>query len=209
VAIDEEPMVAAVPGPLALPAGRHDLLVTRAGFVPARISVEVLAGRDVSSSVVLVPTPETRAALEDRALSSRRWGRALVIAGGAVALAGGVLTAVEWKKVGDAQGDRDRVLGTFDSGQSCNPFVATNFMVCQDALDAANARVRREELWRGLSIATGAVGLAALAVGAVIWGAAPDPHRYDRSGVEGAPALSSRVDTWRLTFRPGGVEAVF
>jgi len=212
VAIDEEPMVAAVPGPLALPAGRHDVLVTRAGFVPSRIPVEVPADHDVSASVVLVPTPETRAAFEERALSSRRWGRALVIAGGAVALAGGVLTAVEWKKVGDAQGDRDRVLATFDSGRSCDPFVVINFMVCQDTLDAANARVRRAELWRGLAIATGAVGLAALAAGAVIWGAAPDAHRYDRPGAAntfGAARRSPRRDDWRLTVYPGGIAGAF
>jgi hypothetical protein len=176
VTVDEEALPSGALAP-DLPAGRHQVRVSRAGFSAVEGTLDVAAGVTAAWAVTLAPNAETRASYEDRAHTQRRWAQGLMAAGGAVALAGGIATVVTWRAVNHARAERDRVL------QTCDPYGRlTDVPACTDALaSAANDDVHRKELARGLSLGALAAGLVATAVGAALAYAGQDPTRYEHA----------------------------
>jgi hypothetical protein len=170
--------------PLSLPAGRHAIRVARAGFVDAARTVDLATGGTTTEAVALIPTPDRRAAYVAHARGVRRWGWSGVIAGGALAVAGGVLAAVEWQPVSDARAARDHL---FDPGQVCYTTIGADSQPCNDMLGPANDRLNSHLLLRNAGFITAGVGVAAVAVGSFLLATGDDPSRYD------APAYHARV----------------
>ncbi len=85
------PMATGTPVPII--AGPHSLRIVRAGFEPFEQRIEIIAGKETSLAVSLVPTIETKAANQESARARRVVGWSTV-AGGALVAAGGVIYAV-------------------------------------------------------------------------------------------------------------------
>ena len=186
-------------GSLSLPAGRHVIRLARAGFVDAERTVDVATSGTTTEAVTLEPTPDTRAAYVAHARGVRTWGWTGVIAGGALAVAGGVLAAVEWKPTSDARAARDQL---FAPGQVCDtPAGESASTACLDHLGPANDSVNSHLLWRNAGFITAGVGVAAVAVGSYLLATGDDPSRYDARAYHArvAPDLLVGVAANRLS----------
>lgn len=168
-------------GALKLPYGPHSLRIERDGFFPVERQVSLEPGATARQAIRLEPTPETRAAHESSVSFHRTWGWASVIAGGAVAGAGGVFLAVNAGAKADAQKALDL---TYDQ--------KSNEVICDvsagDDPDVCNARYqlakKRYDDKKGRDV-FGFVGLGvggALAVTGVVLLLTGEPaDRYDRA----------------------------
>jgi len=89
VTVDGKSQGVAPAGGLRLAAGPHHLFIERGGFLPVERDVTLDAGRTTTLTVVLDPTPETRAAYDGKIASQRTWGIVSGVAG--LALVGGAV----------------------------------------------------------------------------------------------------------------------
>src|SRR6185369_12896665 len=132
VTVDDQPR-GAYRGPLSLPPGTHKVSIARAGFLTAERTVSVPEGAEAAVEVTLAPTPETRAAYKARTQLRRRLGWAGTLGGGALAVAAGVVVAINRKPLKDARGNIDAILAKA-------PCVApgTDMDACQALLSPAD-----------------------------------------------------------------------
>lgn len=167
-------------GPVTLPAGPHQLMIERAGFLPVQRVVTIPEQGETSVTITLTPTPETRDNYKAIVRSRRNWGWVLGIAGTGIAVAAGVLVAVNRPPLNEARAEIARLAPMFDFGQYCGADLNHRDEArCQPALDAADANFNRHQTLQNMGFIGIAVGSIAAAVGTVILVTAPDPARYD------------------------------
>jgi hypothetical protein len=171
--------------PEPLPAGKHVVTVTRAGFVRWQRAVELRPGLTLELAATLVPEQEYRQAYESRARRQRIW--ALASAGGGVALGAAALGAYLWN---------DHRHGRWDDEEAAlHRAYSASGAVDFDALDRRQAQ--NDDLLDSIhtvdavAVALGVTGGALLATGAVLYFTGDDPNRYGVTA--GAGPGSARV----------------
>jgi hypothetical protein len=174
----------------ALPAGKHAVTVTRAGFNRWRHEVELTAGLTLDLVATLVPEEEYRRAYEARARRQRIW--ALASAGGGVAFGAAALGTYlwndhrhgRWKDEDDALRRAYSASGTVDF-DDLDRRQADN----DDLLDSTHTV-------DGVTVALGVTGGVLLATGAVLYFTGDDPNRYGvtAGAGPGSARLSVHVD---------------
>jgi hypothetical protein len=173
VDVDGEPRLDHPRG-LALPVGRHQLRIKRAGFHDVEREVWVKPGRQ-SLDVTLLPTPAYLADYVQSAKTQRLWGF-LALGSGAL-LAGGSAGFLLWNQGQKREAERDfdayaDEVAQGPSGQCPNDDCERQLAILVDELDAR--RGRDAFGWGGLS-----VGAVALGAGAFLLARAPSPARYE------------------------------
>ncbi|MBN1610573.1 MAG: PEGA domain-containing protein [Polyangiaceae bacterium] len=168
-----------------LPAGKHRVTVTRAGFVRWQREVELTAGRTLDVVAMLVPEEEFRKAYESRARRQRMW--AYASAGGGVAFGAAALGMYLWN---------DHRHGRWnDEEDALRHAYSASGPVDFDDLDRRQGE--NDELLDsihtvdGVTVALGVTGGALLATGAVLYLIGDDPNRYGVAA--GAGPGSARV----------------
>jgi hypothetical protein len=185
-------------GALSLPPGAHRLRIARAGFEPTERLVNVSERSDVVK-VTLLPTPEHRAAYQERARSRRAWGWAGAIGGAALALGAGTLLALNRGPLEDARHEQARAVAVLADGQPCGREVLKEERDrCIAELAAADDELNRRTTRRNLGLVGLAVGVVAAGVGTALLLNTEDPYRYDR------PARPLALSGW-LGSSGGGV----
>jgi hypothetical protein len=168
-----------------LPAGKHRVTVTRAGFTRWQREVELRPALTLDLVATLVPEWEYRNAYEARARRQRLW--ALASAGGGVALGAAALGAYLWN---------DHRHGRWNDEEAAlhHAYSATG-PVDFDALDRRQAD--NDDLLDSIhtvdavTVVLGVTGGALLATGAVLYFTGDDPNRYGFTA--GAGPRSARV----------------
>jgi hypothetical protein len=186
VTVDGQPR-GAYRDPLRLPPGVHLLRVARAGFVATERSVTVPEGGDVLAKVTLAPTPETRAAYKQRTALRRQLGWGAILGGAALAVAGGVVVAVNRRPLADAQARIDAIKMTND----CQREVAlgTPQPTCDAQLGPADDDYNRHKTIQNFAVVGIGAGVVAAGVGAALLVTGDDPSRYDRAPRDGDAGL--------------------
>jgi tetratricopeptide (TPR) repeat protein len=182
VAVDGQPR-ALGDGAIPLVAGGHTVRVQRGGFEPFEQTVDVAAQRDTSLTVVLLPTPETRAQLSDSVRLRRTVGVSLAAAGAAVAVAAGVYAVLVMKDVSSSQDQLNLVkLHEGMAGDPCY-LMSTQYMAhgCDVIHATAQDQVDTNTLHRNLGFAGAGVGLVAAGVGAYLLVTTPSGAASERS----------------------------
>jgi hypothetical protein len=153
--------------PQRLGAGPHTIVATKDGFEPTKLDIVVEPGRTPPVDLVLVPSEDFVAAYKWKAyLWLATAGSLGVLAGGSLALAGGLLLANQFRGAAIAEA----------SGQDPG---------------AAVLRVRQADFIELTAYRVGAVAFAfgltplLLGAGALTWLFAPDPFKYDELLPEG------------------------
>jgi hypothetical protein len=178
----------ALPQGGAVPAGRHLVLVTRAGFEPWSRELKLETGEHRVLDVELRPNARYRAEQHSRASSQRFW--ALATAGTGAALG---LTAIgiyiwndgrhdDWRQERDAL-DAEANLGSPDP---------QDFAKRQRDNDALLESVQR---WDGINLGVGIAGGALITTGAVLFLLGDDPGKYAEAATL-VPAPGGGVLSW-------------
>ena len=162
--------------PLLLPPGLHEVRVLRAGFLPAARAMSVPEGGDTTAHVTLAPTPETRAAYQERVGAQRRWGWIGVLGGATLAVAAGTVVALNRGPLADAQANLDAIRAS----EACTRTKGFD-QECFNMLEAADNRLNPRKTTQNVGLAVLGGGLVAAGVGATLLLMADDPHRYDET----------------------------
>lgn len=198
ITVDGEPR-GAYRAPLLLPPGVHHLRIARAGFADADRTVTVPENADAPIKVTLVPTPETRAAYKRRTQLRRTIGWSGTVGGAALAVAAGVVVAVNRRPLADAQARLDAILAT----RMCQDHDLT----CGMALAPADDTFNKHQTIQNFGLVAIGVAVAAAALGAALVLTGDDPERYDRAPRTQDPrglALSSWLEPGRGGVAVGG-----
>ncbi|HEV8173913.1 MAG TPA: PEGA domain-containing protein [Actinoplanes sp.] len=179
VSIDGRPR-GAYRGPLALPPGTHKVTIARAGFLPAERTVSVAEGGESAVEITLLPTPETRAAYKSRTVLRRKLGWAGVLGGGALAVAAGVVVAINRKPLKDAQANLDRIVAQ----SPCMDGPSQDPPACLDLLGPADDDRNEHQTIQNFGLVALGVGGVALLAGAYLLLTGEDPDRYDHAPPE-------------------------
>ncbi|MBL8602055.1 MAG: PEGA domain-containing protein [Myxococcales bacterium] len=184
----------------ALPPGPHRLRVERDNFLADERDVNLASGQTTNLSVILAPTPAYRAQYEASVRSRRTAGLAVVGAGLAVALGGGLWFALDTNPTyQDNVAAADSANAAFDACRANNG--CTTFMPLQRAAITAEDTRDNSAITRWVSLGViGAGGLTAL-IGGVILLTGPSSSRFQRT------ALLTPVGPLRLS--PGGLSLTF
>jgi PEGA domain-containing protein len=172
VTVDGQPR-GAYRAPLLLPPGVHQLRIARAGFADAERTVTVPENAEAAIKVTLVPTPETRAAYKQRAQLRRTIGWSGILGGAALAVAAGVVVAINRRPLADAQANIDAI----NASDSC---VMLN-SACGEMLGPADDNFNKHQTIQNFGLVALGVAVAAAAVGAALVLTGEDPDRYDRA----------------------------
>ncbi len=172
ITVDGQPR-GAYHAPLLLPPGVHQLRIARAGFADAERTVTVPESADAAIKVTLVPTPETRAAYKQRAQLRRTIGWAGIVGGAALAVAAGVVVAVNRRPLSDAQAKIDAI----NASDTCTMMYSD----CEPLLGAADDNFNKHQTIQNFGLVALGVAVAAAAVGAALVLTGDDPDRYDRA----------------------------
>jgi hypothetical protein len=170
----------------ALPAGKHVVTVTHAGFNRWQREVELTPGLTLDLVVTLVPEEEYRKAYEARARRQRIW--ALASAGGGVAFGAATLGMYLWN---------DHRYGRWNDEQEA--------LAVADSIDFNDLDRRRAEnhdlldsihTVDGVTVALGVTGGVLLATGAVLYFTGVDPNRYGvtAGAGPGSARVAARID---------------
>jgi hypothetical protein len=181
VIVDGQPR-GAYRGPLSLPPGAHQVRLARAGFLVAERTLTVPEGAEAIAKVTLMPTPETRAAYKQRAELRRHLGWGGVIGGAALAVAAGVVVAVNHGPLSNAQSNIDAI----KASDPCMNFDST----CGDMLAAADDNYNSHKTIQNFGLVAIGVGVLAAGAGAALLLSGDDPNRYDRA----PPALTGWLE---------------
>jgi hypothetical protein len=196
VDVDGEPRLDHTRG-LALPVGRHQLRIKRAGFYDVEREVWVKPGLQ-SLDVTLLPTPAYLADYVQSAQTQRLWG--FMALGSGALLAGGSTGFLLWNQGQKREAERDfeayaEAVAQGPSGQCPDDDCERQLGILVDELDAR--RSRDVFGWVGLS-----VGAVALGTGAFLLARAPSPTRYEpkpESDVFGSLDLHVQANGLRLS----------
>jgi hypothetical protein len=193
VTVDGQPR-GAYRAPLLLPPGAHQLRIARAGFVDAERTVNVPEGAEAAVKVTLVPTPDTRASYKQRTELRRRIGWTGIVAGAALAVAAGVVVAINRGPLADAQARTDAI----NASATCRDLP----QACMDMLAAADDNFNRHQTIQNFSLVALGVAVVAAGVGAALVLTGEDPDRYDRVP-RNADARGLALSSWLEPGRGG------
>jgi hypothetical protein len=163
---------------MRLPAGVHQVKVTRTGFFP--VEREIVSERALINvvKVTLEPTEEVRVAQVERATSQRRWAWGTAITGAVLGGASTFLFLHNRSELRASQAEVDEVRPMLAPGGQCSDAVEITDR-CRQVVDHANDRLDRAERTRQIALIGMGVGGAALVSGIVLRLLSDDPHRYD------------------------------
>jgi hypothetical protein len=164
-------------GPFALAPGFHDVRVERAGFLPATLAVEVVAGTTVTRDVVLDPTPET-VADHNRSVALFRGIGWTATALGALTLGGGIGFSV-WNEGERSDLDAQLTPLVQPGGRCLRSSADFDAAFCEGLasdLDAGRRGGRTGR--RPIGYALIGVGGALVITGVVLLAVGPDADRY-------------------------------
>lgn len=160
-----------------LPAGRHVIEVTRAGFEPWSRELSLQAGEQQLIEVELRPNADVRTEQRARASTQRFWAYTLGGAGAALGLT--ALGLYLWNDGRhDEWSDEQDVL---DAEAAQGPPFPQDYAARQRDNDDLLESVQR---WDGITVGVGIAGGALLTTGVVLFVTGDDPGKYAR-----APAI--------------------
>ncbi len=168
---------------LALPSGRHELRVARAGFFDVTRPISLGAGT-TRLQIRLIPTPAYLSDYVARAERQRTWAVITASAGLALAATGGAFLLWNQSKKTEAKERFEAYRADAEAATvgSCALQCEQTLLFLAKDLDAK--RKRDAYGWAGVGI-----GAAALGAGALLWALADDPRRYQRTAAGESLAL--------------------
>jgi hypothetical protein len=171
-----------------VPAGRHNLQVTRAGYEPWTEALRLQPGERRKLEVVLVPTRGRRAELRARAESQRFWALAFAGTGAALGIAAAGIYVWNDGRHGDWQAERDAL----DAEAAKGPPFAPDLAARQRENDRLLGSIRD---WDRIDLGVGIAGGALLTTGIVLLMTGDSPSRHSElAGLR--PAPGGAVLTW-------------
>jgi TolB-like protein len=179
--------------PLALPAGPHQLVVEKKGFVAYQKDVQIDANRITEERVTLVPSPDFVREYEARQRKLRLG--AWISTGVAVA---GVATAVALQISANAKYGNETTPGTF-------LYDRAKLMQGQESYraeaDKLKSDIQTRQTW---SYVAGGLGGAAIVAATYFWIAGEDPKRYqgfsEQARLDVAPTPGGAIAAATLRF---------
>ncbi len=168
---------------LALPPGPHRVRIEHAGFIALERDVELSEGSELRVQARLIPTAETRDAYESGLRTRSRFGWGFVLAGSALAVGGGVWTALESSTVSDQKATTADLqakvaVGSGDPCSESNGSETGIVLGCKQQLASAEAKLSNARLRQVVGVVTTSVGIAALVTGVVLLLTVPRSDRF-------------------------------
>jgi hypothetical protein len=163
---------------MRLPAGVHQLKVSRTGFFPVEREIVSETALINVVKVTLEPTEEVRVAQVERATSQRRWAWGTAVTGALVGGAATFLYLHNRSELRAADAEVDEVGAMRAPGGQCSAALEPTDR-CVQLVQHANDRLDRAERTRQIALVGMGVGGAALITGLVLRIVSDDPHRYD------------------------------
>ena len=156
--------------PISLAGGPHTFIVEREQFVRHSQDINIDENQETKVKVSLLPSEEYKNTYRSKARATRisAWG--LTVGGAALLVAGGVMLGVNQAAAKSLANDSR----TYNSAAERQ----------QGDYNALQARQGRINAIDGLSLAAGIVGVAAAAVGIVLFVTGDSPSKYDNAELD-------------------------
>lgn len=191
VKLDDRPVGATpLPGPLSIPAGPHELVLEKAGFIAVRKDTRVQRDELTEETVTLVPSPDYVNDYEGKQQKLRLG--AWIASGAAIVGAGATIFF---------QARADQIYGAVGTP---NTFLdARAKLLAGDERERTQATSLQAQVGSNQSLSYVAAGVGALGAAAavVLWIVGDDPGRYSRFKTVVAPAAGGGVAgavAWRF-----------
>lgn len=210
VAIDGTPREARTP--LGIPPGPHRLHVEKTGYQSVDRDFDVEAGKTLTLTIPLAPTPETLDEHQRSLSAHRRWGF-IGLGSGVVFLGVGTFFMLSYKSRQSGIDDRAT---TYESARTspngrCNPNPADPTLVLKNdyaACDRESASIneddRNNKLRLNLGLAGLALGVVAIGIGTYSLLSAPPSDRYSKTSKLGWPKVSFALGPSSFAFSLSG-----